>query len=41
MSCVQTGKQVMFRSPPIRKKKVQEATVQRDEEAEELKQFFT
>jgi len=36
-----TGKQVMFRSPPIRKKKVKEQTVQRDEEAEELKKFFT
>lgn len=36
-----TGKQVMFRSPPIRKKVVKEETVQRDEEAEELKKFFT
>lgn len=37
----QTGKQVMFRSPPIRKKKKKEDVVQRDEEAEELKRFFT
>ena len=37
----QTGKQVMFRSPPIRKKKKKENVVERDEEAEELKRFFT
>jgi hypothetical protein len=37
----QEGKQVMFRSPPIRKKKKKEDVVQRDEEAEELKRFFT
>ena len=37
----QSGKQVMFRSPPIRKKKKKENVVERDEEAEELKRFFT
>ena len=36
-----SGKQVMFRSPPIRKKKKKEDVVERDEEAEELKRFFT
>lgn len=36
-----TGKQVMFRSPPIRKKKKKEDVKEVDEEAEELKRFFT
>lgn len=37
----QTGKQVMFRSPPLRKKKKKEDVEEVDEEAEELKRFFT
>ena len=37
----QSGKQLMFRSPPIRKKKKKEDVEEIDEEAEELKRFFT
>jgi len=37
----QEGKQVMFRSPPLRKKKKKEDVEVIDEEAEELKRFFT
>jgi len=37
----QTGKQVMFRSPPIRSKKKREVKVEKDDEAEEIKRYFT
>jgi septum formation inhibitor MinC len=35
-----TGKQVMFRSPPLRRKKVKEDKVETDDEAEEIRKFF-
>jgi hypothetical protein len=37
----QTGKKDMYRSKPARKKQVQETEDKRDDEAEDVKRFFT
>jgi hypothetical protein len=36
-----TGKQIMFRSKPIRKQVVKETEEKKDDEAEDVKRFFT